>query len=69
MLRPLIDPDAILCSDGANVYKTFAREAGVTHRPVNVQRGRRVLDGVFHILNVNAYPVPQAQLAFPPQNR
>ena len=55
VLRPLIDPDAILCSDGANVYKTFAREAGVTHRPVNVQRGLRVLEGVFHIQNVNAY--------------
>ena len=55
VLRPLIDPDAILCSDGANVYKTFAREAGITHRPINVQQGSRVLDGVFHIQNVNAY--------------
>jgi transposase-like protein len=55
VLSPLIDPDAILCSDGANVYKTFAREAGITHRPINVQQGLRVLDGVFHIQNVNAY--------------
>jgi transposase-like protein len=55
VLRPLIEPDAILCSDGANVYKTFARETGIAHRPVNVQRGIRVLDGVFHIQNVNAY--------------
>lgn len=55
VLRPLIDPDAILCSDGANVYKTFAREAGITHRPINVQQGIRVLDGVFYIQNVNAY--------------
>lgn len=55
VLRPLIDPDAILCSDGANVYKTFAREAGVAHRPVNVQQGVRVVEGVFHIQNVNAY--------------
>ena len=55
VLQPLIDPDAILCSDSANVYKTFAREAGITHRPINVQQGSRVLDGVFHIQNVNAY--------------
>lgn len=55
VLRPLIDPDAILCSDGANVYKTFAREAGITHRPINAQQGPRVLNGVFHIQNVNAY--------------
>lgn len=55
VLRPLIEPDAILCSDGANVYKTFARETGIAHRPINVQQGIRVVDGVFHIQNVNAY--------------
>ena len=54
VLRPLIDPDAILCSDGASVYKTFAREAGITHRPINVQQGPQVLNGVFHIQNINA---------------
>lgn len=54
VLRPLIDPDAILCSDGASVYKTFAREAGITHRPINLQQGPQVLNGVFHIQNVNA---------------
>lgn len=55
VLRPLIAPDAILCSDGANLYKTFARAAGIAHRPINVQQGVRVIDGVFHIQNVNAY--------------
>lgn len=55
LLRPLIDPDATLCSDGANVYKTVAREAGITHRPINLQQGLRVLDGVFHIQNVKVY--------------
>lgn len=55
VLRPLIDSDAILCSDGANLYKTFARATGIAHRPINVQQGERVLDGVFHIQNVNAY--------------
>ena len=55
VLRPLIEPDAILCSDGANIYKTFARDTGIAHRPINVQQGIRVRDGVFHIQNVNAY--------------
>ena len=55
VLRPLIESDAILCSDGASIYKTFAREAGIAHRPINVQQGIRVVDGVFHIQNVNAY--------------
>ena len=55
VLRPLIDPDDILCSDGANAYKSFARETGIAHRSINVQRGIRVVEGVFHIQNVNAY--------------
>ena len=54
-LQPLIDSDAILCSDGASIYKTFARKAGIAHRPINVQQGLRVVEGVFHIQNVNAY--------------
>lgn len=55
VLRPLIAPDAVLCTDGANVYKTFARVTGVAHRALNVQQGTRVIEGVFHIQNVNAY--------------
>ena len=55
VLEPLIDKDAILCTDGARVYQTFARLTGITHRPINVQQGIRVVDGAFHIQNVNAY--------------
>lgn len=55
VLRPLIAADAILCSDGAAIYKTFASETGIAHRPINVQQGIRVTDGLFHIQNVNAY--------------
>jgi transposase-like protein len=53
-LRPLIDVDAILCSDSAAVYAHFAKAEGIAHRPVNPSRKRRV-DGPFHIQNVNAY--------------
>lgn len=55
VLEPLIDKDAILCTDGARVYQAFARQTGITHRPINVQQGIRVVDGAFHIQNVNAY--------------
>ena len=55
VLRPLIDPDAILCTDGAGIYQKVARTIGVTHRAVNVKKGIRVVDGAFHIQNVNAY--------------
>lgn len=54
VLQPLLEKDAILCTDGAAVYKAFAKATGITHRPVNVQQGIRV-DGAFHIQNVNAY--------------
>ena len=55
VLQPLVDKDAILCTDGARVYQTFARLTGITHRAINVQQGIRVVDGAFHIQNVNAY--------------
>lgn len=55
VLQPLIDKDAILCTDGARVYQAFARLTGITHRPINVQQGIRVVGGAFHIQNVNAY--------------
>ena len=55
VLQPLIEKDAILCTDGAAVYKAFAKATGIMHRHVNVQKGIRVVDGAFHIQNVNAY--------------
>lgn len=55
VLRPLIDRDAVLCTDSAGVYAAFARATGIAHRPVNIQQGRRVIEGAFHIQNVNAY--------------
>jgi transposase-like protein len=55
VLQPLVDKDAILCTDGAQVYKKVARTMGLTHRAINVQKGIRVVEGAFHIQNVNAY--------------
>ena len=53
-LRPLVDADAILCTDSAGFYAHFAKAKGITHRPINPSQKRRV-DGAFHIQNVNAY--------------
>jgi len=55
VLRPLVDRDAILCTDSAGVYAAFARSTGITHRQLNVRQGLRVIEGAFHIQNVNAY--------------
>ena len=53
VLKPLLDSDAVLCTDGAAVYAAFAKTEGVAHQPLPT-RGPRV-KGVFHIQNVNAY--------------
>ena len=55
VLRPLVDRDAILCTDSAGVYGAYARTCGIAHRTINIRRGIRVIEGVFHIQNVNAY--------------
>ena len=54
-LRPIVDVDAVLCTDSAGMYKAFAKASGISHRTINVQQGRRVSEGAFHIQNVNAY--------------
>lgn len=54
-LKPLLPTDTILCTDGSSVLAAAVKEIGVTHRPVNVSAGQRVLAGVYHIQNVNAY--------------
>ena len=54
-LGALLAKDAILCSDGSPVYRSVASQLGITHRPVNLAAGIRVIAGVYHIQNVNAY--------------
>lgn len=54
-LKPLIPSDTILCTDGSGALAAAAKEMGVTHRPVNIKAGQRVIAGVYHIQNVNAY--------------
>lgn len=51
----VIAADAVLCTDGGASLKGAARQAGIAHRPLNQSAGIRVLAGVYHIQNVNAY--------------
>ena len=53
-LKPLIAPDAVLCSDGAGVYASFSRREGITHQVVHNRQGERVV-GAYHIQHVNGY--------------
>jgi Transposase and inactivated derivatives len=53
VLSPLIDKDAILCTDGAAVYSSFAKKTGIKHEII-YSKGPHAR-GAFHIQNVNAY--------------
>ncbi len=55
VLQPVLQPDALLCSDGYSVYRAFAAHTGLAHEPVNLRAGVRVRNEVFHIQHVNAY--------------
>ncbi|HHQ4552827.1 TPA: IS1595 family transposase, partial [Aeromonas veronii] len=54
VLKPLVSPDAVLCSDGAGVYASFSKVHGVTHQVVRNRQGERVA-GAYHIQHVNGY--------------
>lgn len=50
-----LDREAVLCTDGAPVYRRYAKEKGVVHEPVNLAQGIRIRRPAFHVQNVNAY--------------
>ncbi len=54
-LGPLLPKDIILCSDGSSTLAAAAKTLGVAHRPVNLSAGIRIVAGVYHDQNVNAY--------------
>jgi hypothetical protein len=44
----------ILVTDGAKVYRAFARSAGIRHEAVNLRAGVRTR-GPYHLQNMNGY--------------
>lgn len=54
-LQPILAKDVILCTDGSKALAAAARALGVAHRPVNLAAGIRVVAGVYHVQNVDAY--------------
>lgn len=55
ILRRYLSQDAMLCSDGAAVYRQAALHIPLAHCPINLSKGIRVVGKVYHIQNVNAY--------------
>lgn len=55
-LGPVLSKDAVLYSDGGKALAAAAaRGMGITHRPVNLSAGIRVVANVYHVQNVYAY--------------
>lgn len=54
-LIPLLNAEALLCTDSSRAYRVIARHAGVRHEAINSATGQHVRERVFHIQNVNAY--------------
>lgn len=50
-----MENDIILCTDSSPVYKAFANKEDIKHKAVNLSRGIRVIDGVYHIQHINSY--------------
>lgn len=54
VLQPVIAKTAILVSDAAHAFGTFAARAGLAHVALNLSAGERTC-GIYHIQNVNIY--------------
>lgn len=54
-LKPILASDVVLCTDSAKALSAAVKEIGITHRPINLAAGIRVVGKVYHVQNVNAY--------------
>ncbi len=50
VLKPLVSPDAMLCSDGVGMYASFSKLQGITHQVVRNRQGERVAGAYHHRL-------------------
>ena len=55
VLAPIVDLDSVLCTDGGKALVNAIRNLGVVHKQINLSKNIRVLEGVYHVQNVNAY--------------
>jgi transposase-like protein len=55
LLKAHIDKDSVICSDKFRIYGVLARKLNMIHKSINLTKGIRVIEKVFHIQNVNSY--------------
>ena len=54
-LKGKLKVDSVLCTDGNPVYLQFSDNNHLIHKRLNISKGIRVIEKVFHVQNVNAY--------------
>lgn len=54
-LKPIVNRDSILCSDGHSWYKTFSKIHSIAHHRLITLDNQRVIGREYHIQNVNGY--------------
>jgi len=54
-LKPLMDKEVVLCTDGNSIYRAFARHEKIPHKRIIGIDKQYVVDDIFHIQNLNAY--------------
>ncbi|NRB38087.1 MAG: IS1595 family transposase [Pseudomonadales bacterium] len=55
VLKPIIAPGSVLCTDGNLSYKGIAKDLGVDHKRLIAMDKKRVIDGIYHIQTLNNY--------------
>lgn len=55
VLKPLLASDAVLCTGSGRALGAAVRQIGITHRPINLAAGIKVVGKVYHVQSVNAY--------------
>ncbi len=55
MMLPVLDEDALLCSDKKPSYLAFAKQYHLVLKTINVSAKEHVKNGIYHVQNVNAY--------------
>lgn len=53
VLKPIVNTESILCTDGAHAYRAFAKEENIEHVRIIASKGERVKKKTYHIQNVN----------------
>jgi len=55
VMGDLLHEEAVLCTDSATNYKSFAQRNNINHEVINVRTDGYVKKGIYHILHVNRY--------------